>query len=290
MADAPLFPGNGRTTALQTLATQVPNQIGQQAQAEQGQRMAGLQSAVQQAAAGGAKATAGQVQATGASQTEAQGQIGLKAAQTGQTRLGQAGAMGLQEQYMATTQELSNRKLQLDKDTQATQDKLASVSQGLKAELMDKQMKFAQDAMGRTLFNERQLMDWQVQKAQSHEDLMNYEQQVNQMSQLRLSMLQHAHAVLDSSMKNASEGVNQALDDKQKQDLAKAMQDLQKKIQEERAKQANRAAQFEAVGTVVGAVIGGVIGAFAGGVGAAPGAAAGAAVGGGLGKVAASQT
>jgi hypothetical protein len=281
--DMPLLPGSGRTQALSTLAGNVSSQIGQEAQAQQAARLGGLQNAVQQAAAGGAKATAGQIQATGAQQTQAAGQIGLQLATSGQTRMGQVGAMGLQEQYMQTQQELSNRKLTLDKQNQAQVDKLATLSLGLKTELMDKQMTFAQDAMGRTLFNERQLMDWQVQKAQSHEDLLNYEQQVNQMSQLRLNMLSQAKSVLESSMKNASEQWNQALDDQQKQALAKAVQDLQKKIQQERAKQANRAAQFEAVGTVIGGVIGAV-------VGGPPGAMAGAAVGGGLGGIAASQT
>lgn len=283
MSDIPLYPGNGRTAALQTLAQQTPGQIGDSAAAQQGQREAGLQTAVQQAAAGGARPTAGQIQSTGAAQAQLAGSIGVKAAEEGTTRMGQVGAMGLQEQFMATQQELSNRKLQLDKEQQGIQTKLAGVSQQLKSELMDKQMKFSQDALGRTMFNERQLMDWQIMKSKSHEDLLNYEQQVNQMSQLRLNMLSQAKSVLEQNMKLGSESWNQALDDQQKQDMARKVQDIEKKIQEERAKQANRAAQFQAGGTIIGTVVGAVVGGPAGAV-------AGGAIGGGVGSVAASQT
>lgn len=263
--------------ALQTLGNQVTSQIQQSAGVQQGARVAGLQSAVQQAAAGGARATAGQVQATGAAQTAQAGAIGTQAAQLGQERLGQVGAMGLQEQYMASQQGLAEKKLQLDKESRAITDKLASVSLGLKTELMDKQQRFAQDALGRTLFNERQLMDWQVQKAKSHEDLLAYEQQVSQMSELRMATLKQSYEVITSAMKNSSEAWNQALDDQQKQRLAAAKQALEKKIADEKAAQANRAAMFEGVGAIVGAVVGGVV---SGGVGAAAGASVGAGLGG----------
>ncbi len=94
MPDMPLLPGNGRTAALSTLAGNVSSQIGQEAQAQQAARLGGLQNAVQQAASGGGKVTAGQIQSTGAQQTQAAGQIGLTLATQGQTRLGQVGAMG----------------------------------------------------------------------------------------------------------------------------------------------------------------------------------------------------
>ena len=273
---APVMPATPRLTALQTLGSQVSNQIGTQAGQQQGARVAGLQTAVQGADAGGQRLSAGAIQATGGQQAAQSGAIGLQAATLGQQRLGQIGAMGLQEQFMGNQQELANRKLQLDKDSQATTDKLASISVQLKNELVDKQTTFATDEMGRTLFNDRQLMDWTMQKAKSQQDLLNYEQSVNQMSQLRMGMLKQSKAVLEQAMTEGSDTYNQVQGIAAKQAIQAAYHALDMKIKQEAAKQASRAGLFAGVGAVIGAVVGAYV---SGGTGAAAGATLGAGAG-----------
>ncbi len=290
MADTPLELGNSefyptttRSQQLQTLSKQMPGQLAQQAQQQQGAREAGLQQAVQQATQGAGQATAGQLQATGAAQAQQRGAIALQTAQLGAQRQGQIGALGLQEQYMADQQELSNKHLALQQENQQLQNQLANKNVQLKQELFDKQMQFQKDSLGRTMFNERQLLDWQVSKAQSHEDLLNYEQQATQTSKRRQQMLQQSYLQVTNALKNANEQWQNTLNQQQKEQLTQAKNALEMKIKQEAAAQKNRAGMFGAIGTLIGA--GG--GAILGGTG---GAMAGAGIGGGLGQIAAGTT
>lgn len=280
-------PSTTRTQQLGNLSNQVTQQISGQAQQQQNARVAGMQSDVQAAKAAGARATAGQVQQAGAQQAAQAGQIGLSAATTAQTRQGQIGAMGLQEEYGAQQASLSSRKLALDKENSDLQNQLATTNRKLKQELVDKQMTFQTDALGRTLFNDRQLMDYQVWKATSSEDLQNYEQAVSEASRKRQALLETAHKQVIQSMQDASSQYNQSMSEQQKAQLLAAKQALEIKLKKEKASQAARASMFEGVGTIFGAVAGGVIGSVVPGAGTAVGAGIGAAAGAGLGKVAA---
>ena len=277
------YPQTSRMDQLGQLSSQVNQGITQQAQGQQAQRVTGLQNAVQQAAGAGARPTAGAIQQMGAQQTEQAGQIAGGAAQMAQTRQAQVGAMGLQEQFMSDQQKLATQKQSLLTTNQQLQNQLAQLNQKVKAELIDKQTQFAKDAMGRTLFNDRQMMDLAVYKAKSANDLASYEQSVQEQTQKRLAMLTQAHAVITDAMQNGAAAWNQAMDDKLKQQLAQQQQAIELKIKQAQARANANAGMFSAAGEIVGGIVGAV-------VGGAPGAVAGASLGGGVGRIAYSQT
>ena len=273
------YPSTSRTGQLGQLSSGVNQQLAGGAAQQQNARVAGLQSSVNQAVQAGSKATAGSIQSMGGQQATAQGGIALQAAQTAVARQGQVGAMGLQEQFMANQQDLVNKKNGLSQENQQLTDKLASLNLGVKQELIDKQTQFAQDEMGRTLFTDRQLMDYQLQSAKSQQDLAAYETLVQDASQKRTAMLKQSYAVINQAMTQSSDSANQLMNEQQKQQLLAAQQAIQLKMKQEAAQQKARAAMFQAGG----AIVGGIIGTVAGGqtiAGAAIGAGVGTAVAG----------
>jgi len=283
MADLNLSgtPSSPRQQQLGQLSQQVSQGIGANAQQQQNQRMAGLQDSIQKATAAGSQAGAGQLQQAGAQQTQQAGAIGLQAAAQNTARQGQVGALGLQDQAQTQQQSLSQQKLEADKTNADLQNQLAQKNQSLKQELIDKQTQFAKDEMGRTVYTDRQLMDWQITKAKTHEDLLNYEQQAHQMSDRKMQMLRTAHAVISQAMQQASENYNNSEGNALRVQLQKDKEELELKMQKEAAAAANRAAMFQAGGTILGTAIG----AFGGPAGAM----AGGAIGGGLGSIAANS-
>jgi hypothetical protein len=275
MAD--LTPNTTRADQLTTLSNQVGQSITGQAQAGQAQRVTGLQQAVQQATQAGAKPTASQLQSMGGQQTAQAGEIGLSAAQTGQTRETQIGAMGLQEQFMADQQALSQKKLSVQAQSQKNTDTLSSINVQVKQELIDKQNQFASDAMGRTIFNDRQLADLAIFKAQSQNDLDQYEQNVHEQTQKRMAMLQQAQKVIQDTMQNGAASWNQTMNQDLQKQLAQQAYNLQQKLTAAQNRANSNAAIFSGAGMVIGAVVGGVL---TGGAGAMAGASIGAGVGG----------
>jgi hypothetical protein len=264
MADLnlPGTPASPRQQQLGQLSQQVSQGIGANAQQQQNQRMAGLQDSIQKATAAGLQA----------------GAIGLQAAAQNTARQGQVGALGLQDQAQTQQASLAQQKLELDKTNADLQNQLAQKNQALKQELIDKQTQFAKDEMGRTVYTDRQLMDWQITKAKTHEDLLNYEQQAHQMSDRKMQMLRTAHAVISQAMQQASENYNNSEGNALRVQLQKDKEELELKMQKEAAAAANRAAMFQAGGTILGTAIG----AFGGPAGAM----AGGAIGGGVGSIA----
>lgn len=273
--DNPTMGLPSRANALKALSTQASPFA--QAQSSQGQQSAdvGLQQAVQAAIGTGAAPTAGQLQQMGGQQATAKGKVGLEAAAEGMQKQSALGGAVIQNEQEQGRADLASKSLALNAENQKLQTALAEKSMAVKQELVDKQLQFAKDDMGRTLFNERQLMDYTIHKAQSQEELMAYEQKVQQLSKRKMQMLQTAYKKVVQSMEQANTQYNQSMNNALKAQLAASKQALEKKIAQERADQANRAGMFTAAGTIIGAVFGGV---------------AGAAVGGGIGSAAAGST
>ena len=265
-----------RSAALGALQGSIPSQFQTQVNQGKGQTDMGLQQAVQQATATGAKTTAGQVQQVGAQQAAQKAQATQGAAgQALSTGLGAQQAQ-LGEQALGQQGQLQQQKLALDKERDELDLQLSETSHQLKATLIDKEQQIFTDALGRTRFTERQLMDWSVTKARSEADLRKYANKLNQATQLKQQMLKSAHEAIVHELKNRAQLKEQRANDAQTLELAKLKAALEKKMAKEKAKRAGRASMVTGILTVAGAVVGGIYGGPAG-------ASAGAAVGGGVG-------
>lgn len=258
MDDLSFQPITTRSQQLQQLSSQMPGQTALSAQGAQAGQQAQTQQAIQAAVMGGSQVSAGQIQQAGAQQTQQRGQIANQAAQQQAQQQMQLGQMGLQEQQMSYRQNLANKQISLSQENRQMTQQLSQLNIALKGELIDKQEQFQKDEMGRTLFNERQLMDYQLNKATSEQDMYNYEQQVQQASQKRMQLLKAAQAKIIQQMEQANQLYNQQQNEKTQQDLLKYKQQIELKIQREKANAANRAAMFQGIGSLFGPVGGGV--------------------------------
>jgi hypothetical protein len=272
-----------RQQQLQTLSGQFMPQAQETAAGMQNARVTNLQQAVQKAVQTGQSGPQ-LAQQMGAQQAQQTGAINLQAAQQAQGQQAQLGQAALQQQGQEAQASLFDRDLALQQKRRDLTNQLAKLDTRLKNELFDKQLQFQKDEYGRTLFNERQLMDYKLATARSDEEFRNYEQRVQQESARKMQVLKAAYSKLNQEIEQDNRRTEQRLNNEQKMRIAKAKQELEEKMRKERAKQANRAAAFSAGGAIVGAVAG----SFA--ANPAAGAMVGAEVGKGAGSVAASQT
>jgi hypothetical protein len=135
------------------------------------------------------------------------------------------------------------------------------LDENAKNRILDNQLQFQRDEMGRTLFNERQLADFALLQATNAEDIRNYQQTVEQLSRRKLQMLQAAQTILTQQLEMDYQRESRQLSQEQVLKLQRAKQELQNKIAKEQAERANRAGMNSAIG----GMLGGVGGAFIGG-------------------------
>jgi replicative superfamily II helicase len=223
---------------------------------------------VQQAAAEAVQQQA-KAQAVGRQQ-EAELAVGVE-----QTRLG--------AQALAQRETLQQRKLALGNSLRTAENRLTALGMTTKQELFDSTMRFEQDELGRTMFNERQLLDYAITHARKIEDFQNYEQTISQMSERRMRLMQVAQSRLEQALKQSFTEEQTELSQEAKLGLARAKAALEEKIKREKANAQNRASMWSAIGGTAAAAIAIAI------PGGAPFAGAAYAVGSGLGGLA-SQT
>lgn len=275
---------SARANQFGTMAQSMPGQNKTIAQGIDEARKTTMQQAIAQTTA--TKSTA-PAQAIGAQQAQAQGQTALSLQQTNQQQQANLGSTFLQQEREASANRLQAQAIDNNAKNFQEANRLGQLDANLKNQLFDSNLQFQKDELGRTIFNERQLMDYKLATAQSDEDLANYEQQVKQQSDRRMQMLQTAHAKIDQEMQQSFAKGQQHLDQQHMKTLYEAKVALDKKILAEKNKAANRAAMFSAGGSILGMAAGAAI--IATGGLAAPAAAAvmtGAAAGGsGLGSV-----
>jgi hypothetical protein len=169
--------------------------------------------------------------------------------------------------------------------------RLENLDSQLKQDIYDKQLKFREDEIGNTMFDERQLLDYKIATAKDDNDLLAYEQQVEQASRKKQVMLDVALKRIKQELANDLQSETTKLGNEQRVILAQKAQALQNKLKKEQNKSKNRAAMFQAGGQILGAVAGAVVGTVLfPGVGTAAGASAGAAIGSGAGSMVAGGT
>lgn len=225
----------------------------------------------------------GQVQQAGAEAVQQQAKAQAEARQQeAQMAVGVQEAR-LAEQAMGQRDVMQQRKLSLGASLRNAENSLAALGMTTKQQLFDASLQFEQDELGRTIFNERQLLDYAISKAKDVEDLQNYEQTVSQMSERRLRLLQAAQNKIQQELQQAYAMEENELSQEHKLGLARAKAALEAKIQKEKADASNRAAMFNGIFTIAGGIAGAVI---AGPGGYAAGALAGSTIGGGIGTLA----
>jgi len=266
---------------LQAIAAQNPAQNSRIAQGLQAARATGLQSQIAAAPQGISNPRA--AQQVGAQQAAQAGTIRTQTAATTAQQQAELGKMGLD--VGGKQQQLKMQKAQLTMKARANElaNKLYQLDKTLKNKLLDESIAFEKDDMSRTLFNERQLLDYKIASTKSDIALRKYEQEVSQMSQRRIQMLQTALNKVKQAEEQAMLKGQQGAAQGQMKTLAQAKINLEKKLRDEAARKKNRASQFAAGGAIIGGVIGAIYGGPAG-------AAAGASIGGGAGTAVAGAT
>lgn len=240
-----------------------------------------------------------QVQQLGAQATAAQAQPILQVQQQAQQEAARLGQMSLEDKQQQAQKQLQERQFNIQRGQRDMESQLGVLNKDLKQRLLDDQFSFQKDELGRTLFNERQLLDYKVATAKSGIELRELEQKMRQTGQRKLQMLKTAQAKLNRELTQEFQKGQQELDQEQRKRLIQAKVAIDKKIAREQARARNRGSMFSAIGTLAGVAIGGAL--IATGVGAAPGAAitsqaiatgamAGGAAGGGVGSVLAGTT
>lgn len=203
-----------------------------------------------------------------------------------QTKLQLTEGVARQEQAKAQLDQrevLNQRRAALTTSLRKAEDTLTKLGMSTKQQLFDASLQFEQDELGRTVFNERQLMDYAVTHAKDIEQLQDYEQAISQMSERRMRLLQVAQQTIEMEMKQAFQMEQSALNQEHKLALAKAEQAIKEKIAKEKADAANRAGLW---GAVTGTIAAGIAIAIPGGAAFAPAAYS---VGSGLGTLASTK-
>lgn len=262
---------------LSSLASQVPGQIEQDASRAQSKTDLAIQQAV--AATPAPALTTPRIQEVAAQAATQQGAEQVKSQEQGQQRLANLAKEGAQKAQHEIEMRIKDQKLGIAQKGRALQERLSSKNRELKDALFDNEMKFQQDELGRTAWNERQLLDWKVTQAKSQQELAEYEQEVQQMHEKRTTLLKTAQAKIKQALANGFDENEQKLNNAQTIRLTEAKLALDKKIAQEKAEKAASNALLVGAFTVLGTAVGAVVGF------GAPGAMAGGAIGAGVGNM-----
>ena len=206
----------------------------------------GTQGAVPQAQIAQAGAEAVQQQAK--AQAQAREQEAQLAAGKEQARQAQQG--------LAQRDVLQERKLALGKSLRDAENRLQALGMTTKQELFDSTMRFEQDEIGRTIFNERQLLDYAVTHAKDIEAMQDYEQTISQMSERRLRLMQVAQSKIEQALQQAYAQEESTLNQEHKLGLTRALAAIKQKMAKEKADAENRSNIWGAVtGTIAAAAV-----------------------------------
>jgi len=270
-----------RGMALQNLSKQLPVANARIAQGQQAAQTMQIQQAVK--AAPPVQNTQQAAAQTGAAVAQSAGAQLIQNAQQGVQAQGQVAQVAQSEQVRAGAERLEGLSQGAKQDSVDNVQKLAQINEQAKQELYDRQMTFAKDARGRTLFSQEQLLDYAKTKAQSDEEFKSYTQSVQIATQRNLQAMETAYRNVDADLKQKQALAEQTKDQDAARRIAQMRQDAADQMARETAKANNNAAIMTTVGMVAGAAAGAM-------TGTPQGAMAGASLGGALGGMAGSQT
>lgn len=150
----------------------------------------------------------------------------------------------------------------------------------VKQKIFDSRLQFERDDMGRKFSNDRQLADYIAATATDQQEFSDRARQMQQAQERKIQMMKIAQAEvireLDQSQK-MSEG---KLNFEHQKELQSIRDDLEAKIRREESEAKNKAAMWQAGGTIAGGALGAMGGPAGAAVGASVGGGVGTAVGG----------
>lgn len=225
-------------------------------------------------------------QSMGAQQAAQASAIQLGAQQKTQQSAVVAGQQAIVQDKIQKQQELFTRSQALSQKNRYLENELARISQSAKDKLLDQQLSFKRDELGRTVWNERQLADYKIATAKDEEDFRNYQQEASNLSERRMKMLTMAQKKLEQILEQGYISNTQKLNQASRLKIVETVAELKRKQARESARQSSNMGMWAGAGTVVGAVAGAMI---AGPGGYAAGAAVGAQIGQGVGTAAGAQ-
>lgn len=224
---------------------------------------------LQQAVAGlptGAAPTAQQAAGMGAAVAQQAGAEQVARAQQATKQSAQIGQLGLQEQQLAGQQQITAAQQAGQQESLDQASRLAALDASAKKELFDNQLQFRKDQADRTLFTERQLADYKRMTAGQEEDFKNWSQRSRQLHDRNIQVLATVNARLEEALQQqyavGKQQQNQALI----KELAELKRDNDRRLVEAKAKAANTAAMWGAIGGA--AMMAGGVALTATGVGA----------------------
>ena len=216
-------------------------------------------------AAGAGTATGAQAQQAVQALQETQGKQAMEAEASKQGRTQQLATLGLQQQAINQQQQLFEREQLLGRSIQEQQTRFAALSRDLTKQLHDDTVQFKHDDMGRTLWNDKQLMDYAVIQAQNEEDLQNYTATKQILLDRKTQVLKKAYAMISqqlaqvlerdmTAMQNTWTAEQQAEEQKLKLILGEAKKRLQNKLSDMQRKSQEEAAMGGLVSAGIGAL------------------------------------
>lgn len=223
-------------------------------------------------------------QSMGAQQAAQAASIQLGAQQKTQQSAVVAGQQAIVQDKIQKQQELFTRSQALSQKNRYLENELARISQSAKDKLLDQQLSFKRDELGRTVWNERQLADYKIATAKDEEDFRNYQQEASNLSERRMKMLQMAQRKLEQVLEQGYISTNQKLDQASRLKIVETVAALKRKQARESARQSSNMGMWSGAGTIVGAGIG-----FVASGGNPYGAVVGAQIGQGVGTAAGAQ-
>lgn len=240
-----------RARQLEKLALSLPMENQQFARQQQEARLAQLQQQMSTLSPGtGGVRTAQQL---GAQQARQAGDIQLKAAQQTQAQTQVLGQEALAEQARAKRGRGFELTVALNQQQRQAANRLNRIDIQLKNNLLDQQLQFKQTQAGQALFNERQLADWAIAKAQSQEEYANYAQAATQMYQRELQILETANKKLEQILKQNYIKENKPLDREMRRQLTEQKAALELSIKKKENAAKNRISMWQVGGQILGA-------------------------------------
>lgn len=282
------IPQTPRMTALQTLQNQLPVASQKVAQGIQAARDIQLQQAVAKAPTPAAITPV--AQQTAAAATAQAGQQQVEAAKQMVQQAGQFGELKAGEQQMAAQQQIAQAEQVARQQEMTNVERLGRLDMAAKKELYDSEIQFKKDEAGRTLFNERQLIDYAARNARSEEEYRNYAQRAEILNKRKLQAMETAYRIIEEDLRQQFALAEQRKDQAAKERIAQIRRDIQARVAREKNRAANRAAMWQAGGMIVGAAAGVAAAPFtAGTINPVTGAMIGAQMGGAVGGLVGSQ-
>ena len=203
---------------------------------------------------------------------------------------GQLGELKAGEQQMAAQQQIAQAEQVARQQEMTNVERLGRLDMAAKKELYDSEIQFKKDEAGRTLFNERQLIDYAARNARSEEEYRNYAQRAEILNKRKLQAMETAYRIIEEDLRQQFALAEQRKDQAAKERIAQIRRDIQARVAREKNRAANRAAMWQAGGMVVGAAAGVAAAPFtAGAINPVTGAMIGAQMGGAVGGLVGSQ-